>query len=115
MKRFFLYSVAITVLLSATAGGATAQHHHDGDTPTFTSEHRQMLQEHSSHQHYNSFRDPHFHAHAGAIVPEAVELHPLPDTLATRMPQGSHYEYGVVNDRPVIVDHSSRRVIHHFD
>jgi len=114
MKRLTIFSIAGSAFLLASAGVATAQHHHDG-APTFTTEHREMLHQHFRHQHYSSFRDPHFHAHVGDVVPDAMELHPLPDTLATRVPHGSHYGYGLLNERPVIVDHSTRRVIHHFD
>lgn len=114
MRRQLFISGAAAALLAA-AGMASAQHHHDSGAVTFTPEHGQMLHQHSTHQHYNSFRDPHFHAQVGVVLPDAVELHPLPDTLAPRVPQGHHYGYGLVNDRPVIVDHSSRRIIHHFD
>lgn len=114
MRRLLLISATTTMIL-AGAGVASAQHAHDGGAVAFTPEHGNMLRQHSTSQHYNSVSDPNFHAQVGAILPGAVQIHPLPDTLAPRVPQGHQYGYGLVNDRPVIVDHSSRRIIHSFD
>lgn len=115
MRRLLLISGTVAVLL-AGVGIASAQHHQDRPGPvTFTPEHGRMLHQHAIGQHHNSFRDPSFHAQVGAALPGSVQLHPLPDTLAGHVPSAHQYRYGIVNDRPVIVDHSTRRVIHSFE
>lgn len=114
MRRLFLIVSTVAVLL-AGAGIASAQRHHDPGSVTFTPEHGDMLHQHAINQHYNSFRDPNFRAQVGATLPGPVQLHPLPDTLAPHVPSAHQYRYGIVNDRPVIVDPSTRRVIHAFE
>ena len=106
MRKMVLISVAAIVLVG---GGASAQQ------LTFSAEHGHMLRQHATSQHYNSFHDPNFHAQAGGALPHTVEIHPLPEALVPHVPQAHQYGYGVVNDHPVIVDHSSRQIIHRFD
>jgi hypothetical protein len=107
MRKMILISIAIAVLIGT--GLASAQ------TFTFSAEHGQMLRQHATSQHYNSFNDPNFHAQVGGALPHTVDIHPLPDALVPHVPQAHQYGYGVVNDHPVIVDHSNRQIIHHFD
>jgi hypothetical protein len=37
----------------------------------------------------------------------------LPDTL--KVPSADRYSYGIVNDRPVVVERTSRKVIHTWE
>lgn len=102
----------VAIIAVAVLAGAGAV---SGQPFTFSHEHGQMLHQHATAQHHDSYRDPHFHAQVGAVLPGSVQVHPLPDSLAIHVPQAHQYGYGVVNDRPVIVDHSNRRVLHSFD
>ncbi|MBR2117384.1 MAG: DUF1236 domain-containing protein [Afipia sp.] len=48
-------------------------------------------------------------------MPPSAPHHPLPHGLVTQVPSAGSHHYSVVNDRYVIVDPSSRRIIHTFD
>lgn len=112
MRRLFLISSSAAVLL-AGVGMASAQHH--PGPVTFSPEHGHIIRQHATTHHHGSFHDPHVHAQIGVALPDSVQLHPLPDTLALHIPSAHQYRYGIVNDRHVIVDHSTRRVIHAFE
>jgi hypothetical protein len=101
--------LAFLVMTFAAVNLAAAQ------TVTFSTDHGAVLREHATNQRHQSFRDEHFRAQVGGAVPAQVELHDLPSALHQHVPQGHQYRYGIVNERPVIVDHSNRRIIHHFD
>lgn len=105
MRRFFLIGTTAVALIAGT-GWAFAQ------SFSFTPEHGRMISEHAGSQHYNSVRDPNIHANVGATLPGSVDLHPLPGGIGH--PQAQQYGYAVVNDSPVVVEHSSRRVVHSF-
>lgn len=113
MRRLLLVSSAAAVVLAGAAMASAQDHHHPG-TVTFSPEHGHMISQHATTHHHGSFHDPHFHAQAGVALPDSIQIHPLPDTLVPHVPSAHLYRYGIVNDRPVIVDHSTRRVIHAF-
>lgn len=106
MRRSLLV-LAISAVLFASASSASAQ------SFSYMPEHGRMLHEHATTQHHGSVQDPSFHAHVGAIVPGSIEIHPLPGSIGH--PHASEHGYAIVNDHPVVVEHSSRRVIHSFD
>jgi hypothetical protein len=40
-------------------------------------------------------------------------LHPLPDTM--RVPNADNYSYSIINNEPVVVERSTRRVVHSWE
>lgn len=120
MKHNLLAAAAVLGLLSSI-GTAVAQApgHHEterhGNAVVFAPQHGHMLREHASSHHYRSAHHPEFRADVGSSVPQAVELHALPDDLARDVPGARSYRYAVINDRHVVVDPGSRRIMHRFD
>jgi hypothetical protein len=110
MKRSLL-SIAAASLLFASVGLASAQT--TTSTTTWTTEHGNAIREYSTTQKYQSFSDPNLRPNAGMALPGTVTLYPLPDTV--QVPSRETYSYGIVNDRPVVVERSSRKVIHTWD
>ncbi|WP_460449104.1 DUF1236 domain-containing protein [Alsobacter sp. SYSU BS001988] len=47
----------------------------------------------------------------GATLPQAVQTYEVPDTVVTTTKQRTGWHYAVVNNRTVIVDNKTRRVI----
>lgn len=81
----------------------------------YTSDHGALLRQHTTAQHYRSYSDNGFRAQIGATLPGSADLHPLPDGIATSLPTARGHQYSIVNDRYVVVDPASRRVVHTFD
>jgi hypothetical protein len=54
---------------------------------------------------------PGVHAHVGAELPASMELHMLPDRALADIPEAKPYRYTVVDDRVVLVDPTSMRVV----
>ena len=86
-----------------------------GGGMVFSPEHGSMIRQHATSQHYQSYQEPGFHARVGATVPSSAHLHPLPDGLVAQIPSARSHQYSVVNDRYVIVDPSTRRIVHAFE
>jgi hypothetical protein len=68
---------------------------------------------------YQSIRKTHknnaapigFRATIGAIVPAAITLTPVPETLANLMPETKALETGLVEGEVVLVDPKSKQVV----
>lgn len=108
-KNALVSAVVFSLALAGGAVTASAQSVH------FSTDNGHMLERHATGHHYSSYDEPNFHARVGVTLPSAAAIHPLPDEMGSHMPHGSSYGYSVVHGRPVIVDHSSRRIIHNFD
>jgi len=52
-----------------------------------------------------------FRAAIGAQVPDAVELQPMPSTLATLIPETANYDVAMVEKQVMLVDPKSKRVV----
>jgi hypothetical protein len=46
-------------------------------------------------------------------LPNTVTVYPLPGTVKVEQPD--RYSYGIINEHPVIVERTSRKVIHTWD
>lgn len=112
-------NILSTAALALLAGASTAYAQHPREAPdhgraavTFSHEHGAMLREHAASHRYRSHHDPHAQLQIGATLPHSVQLHDLPDAFRSRYPHAHSYRYGIVNDRHVIVDPSSRRIVY---
>lgn len=122
MKSVDLSATALAFLAGVTAASAQAvvvppldTQGHGSAAVTFSPERGSLIRQHATTQHDQSVREPSFHGQVGATLPSSVELHPLPDALVTQVPAARQHQYTIVNDLPVIVDSSTRRVIHVFE
>jgi hypothetical protein len=108
MRRSLLSIVAAAALL-VLAGAASAQTA-TGTTTTGTTGQGTAIREYSTTKHYESYSDPAFQSDVGIAVPDSMTLHPLPERIQIAEPE--RYSYTIVNDRPVIVERGTRRVVH---
>ncbi|MBX9590537.1 MAG: DUF1236 domain-containing protein [Hyphomonadaceae bacterium] len=72
-----------------------------------------MLRQHAATHHHRSADHHGFQVHVGATLPHAVELHALPHGFRVESPHA--YRYGIINQRHVVVDHETRRIVHVFE
>ena len=49
----------------------------------------------------------------GMELPPTVTLYALPDTIKVQTPD--RYRYGLINNRPVVVETTTRKVVHTWD
>jgi hypothetical protein len=111
MRRPLLSIVTASVLL-AGAGLASAQST-STTTTTWSTDQGNSMREYSTTRHYQSFEDPNLRPEVGMELPGAVVLHPLPETMS--VPSADRYSYGMVNDHPVVVETTTRRVVHNWN
>lgn len=107
-----LLSIAAASMLIAGVGVASAQTS-TTTTTTWSTDEGAGLREYSTTKHYQSYSDPSWHAEVGASLPSAVPLYPLPDTM--HVPQSGEYSYSIINNEPVVVERTTRRVVHTWD
>jgi hypothetical protein len=110
--RGSLLSLAAASVLLAGVGLASAQTSSQ-TTTTWTNDQGSAFRQYSTSQHYSSFNDPSMKPSIGMELPGTVTIYPLPETM--KVPDADRYSYGMVNDRPVVVERTTRKVVHTWD
>ncbi len=105
-------NIGVTQAVAQRDDHETGKH---GRTITYAPAHGNMLREHAHSQGFASTRHADFNVQIGAILPHSAQLHPLPDKLVTQVPGARGHQYSIVNDRHVIVDPVTRRIVHVAD
>ncbi len=108
MRRSLLSIVAASALL-AGAGLAAAQTTTTTTTQTWSTDQGNMIRQYSTTNHYQSFTET-TPPQVGVQVPTNVELYSLPPEIQVQNPD--QYSYTIINNRPVVVERTTRRVIH---
>lgn len=115
LTRAVLISLAI---LASAAGGAAAQQNQplapEATAPALKlspAQKQTIYQSVSSRSQKNNPAPPGFRAAVGVHVPETIELLPMPDTLATVIPEVKGYELAMVEKQVVVVDPKSKTVV----
>ena len=107
-----LFSIAAASVLMAGVGIAYGQSS-STTTTTWTNDEGAVIRQDSTTHHYRSFDDPALRAEIGVEVPDSVTLYPLPKT--GRIPSEERYSYGIINNNPVVVERTTRRVVHTWE
>jgi hypothetical protein len=107
MKRLLSSMIGGAMLISA---GIAAADMTTTTTTTWTNEEGAMVREYSVTNHYGSVTDPTIHTTVGTEVPSSVPMYSLPETV--KVPDADQYSYVIVNDHPMVVERTTRRVIH---
>ena len=107
MRRSLL-TIATAAVLLAGAGLASAQT--TTTTTTWTNDQGAAITQYSTTQKYTSFSDPALKPTIGMALPGTVTIYPLPDTVKVETPD--RYSYSIINDHPVVVERTTRKVIH---
>jgi hypothetical protein len=108
--RKSLFSIVTASALAVGVGAASAQ---TTTTTTWTNDQGAAITTYSTSQKYSSFRDPTMKPSVGMELPNTVTVYPLPGTVKVEQPD--RYSYGIINDHPVVVERTSRKVIHTWD
>lgn len=104
-----MYSILTAAMLVASIGVASAQTT-TTTTTTWTNEQGTMIRDYSTTQKYTSFVDPALKPTIGMALPGTVTLYPLPGTVV--VPSADTYSYGIVNNQPIVVERTTRKVVH---
>lgn len=108
MNKSLLSFAAASVLL-AGIGFASAQSS-TTTTTTWTTDQGKAITDYSTTQKYTSFSDPALKPTIGSELPQTVTVYPLPSTVTVTQPD--QYSYGIVNNQPVVVERTTRKVVH---
>ncbi len=105
MRKVLLsMATASALLVSASAFAETTT------TTTWTAADGTVIKEYSTTQKYEPVAVPDFNAEVGVVLPQNVKVYSLPNTVKVQDPD--RYSYTIINDQPVVVERSSRRVVH---
>jgi hypothetical protein len=105
MRKVLLsMATASALLVSASAFAETTT------TTTWTAADGTVIKEYSTTQKYEPVAVPDFNAEVGVVLPQNVKVYSLPNTVKVQDPD--RYSYTIVNDQPVVVERSTRRVVH---
>ena len=107
--RKSLFSIVTASVLLAGVGIASAQTT-TTTTTTWTTDQGTTIRDYSTTQKYGSFTDPNLKPNIGMELPSTVTLYPLPETM--NVPQPQMYSYSIINEQPVIVERTTRKVVH---
>lgn len=110
MRRSLLSIVAASAMITG-AGLAVAQTTTTTTTTqTWTDEQGNVIREYSTTNHSTSYSDPALRPQVGVEIPSNVTLYPLPQEIQIQNPDA--YSYTIINNEPVIVERTTRRVVH---
>jgi len=112
MRRSML-SLAVASIFLTGAGLASAQTSTTTTTTTWTTDQGSEITAYSTTKKYASFIDPSLKPEVGMMLPDTVSLYPLPETMKVVDPD--RYSYGLVNQHPVLVERTTRKVVHTWE
>ncbi len=108
MKRSVLPTLAAALLISGAAFAQSATT--TTTTSTWSDEYGNIIRQESVTKKFEPVVDPKINVTVGQALPNTITVHPLPSTIHVEKPD--QYAYVIVNDDPVIVDKTTRKVIH---
>ena len=111
--RKSLFQIATAAALLTGAGLAAAQTTTTTTTSTWTNDQGSAITKYSTTQHYQSYNEPTFNPTVGAQLPSTVTVYPLPPTVTVQQPDT--YSYTIVNNHPVVIERSTRKIVHAWD
>ncbi len=110
--RRSLFSIVTGTVLLAGASVASADTT-TTTTTTWNADQGTAIREYSTTKHYNSWNEPSFKPSVGVVVPQSATIYPLPETM--KVPQQDNYSYSIINNQPVVIERSSRKIVHAWD
>jgi hypothetical protein len=96
---------------SPAAAQTPAQDSAAGPALTLSPAQRQTIFLSVSRTQKNSAAPTGFRVSVGAEVPAGIALNPLPDTLASLLPQARGYQVAMVEKQVILVDPKTRQVV----
>jgi hypothetical protein len=105
-----LFSIVVAAALLSGAGYASAEVTTTTTTSSWTNEQGDLIREYSTTKNYTPVEDKAINVEVGQTLPSKVKVYSLPETVRVENPD--KYSYVIVNDHPVVVERSSRKVVH---
>jgi hypothetical protein len=110
MKKTLLSAVAAIALLAGSGLAMAQTSTATTTTTTWTDSYGNVIREHSMTEKHKPIEDKSVKVTVGETLPGTVQVYPLPPTIKVDKPD--MYSYTIVNDKPVVVERSSRRIVH---
>lgn len=108
-------TIVLAIAVCWLTGVATAQTHGTVSAAEpaleLSAGQKQTIYESVSATQKNNPAPPGFRATVGAQVPDTIELHPVPGTIAALIPETAGREVAMVEKEVVLVDRNSKRVV----
>jgi hypothetical protein len=108
--RKSLFSIVTASVLVSGVGLASAQTSTTTTTTQWTPAQGTAMTQYSTTQHYQSFSDPALTPTIGTVLPGTVTVYALPETVVAPTPGA--YSYSIINNQPVVVETTTRKVVH---
>jgi hypothetical protein len=108
--RKSLFSIVTASVLASGVGLASAQTSTTTTTTQWTPAQGTAITQYSTTQNYQSFSDPAMTPTVGMVLPGTVTMYALPQTVVAPTPGA--YSYSIINNQPVVVDTTTRKVVH---
>jgi hypothetical protein len=109
-RSMMICVVALVCSAGVAAAQTPAQDAIDGPRIELSPAQRQTIYQSISTMQKNHAAPTGFRVSVGGTVPPAISLAPLPDTLATLMPQAGAFEVAMIEKQVVLVDPQTRQV-----
>ena len=106
-----MLAVAFTGTVAGTSAQTPAADSAAGPALVLTAAQRQTIYQSVSATQKNNPAPPGFRVAVGAVVPDGIELEPIPTTLATLIPETAQHDVAMVEKQVMLVDPQSRRVV----
>jgi archaellum component FlaG (FlaF/FlaG flagellin family) len=108
-----LLAIAAASMMFAGAGIASAAETSTTTTSEWTNAQGTTFTEYSKTKNYSSVNDPSMKPTVGMELPGTITLYPLPDTM--KVQSSDKYRYSIINDHPVVVESTTRKVVHSWE
>jgi hypothetical protein len=109
--RLFVPVVAVSLSCGAAAAQTPALDAADAPPVELSAAQKQTIYQSISQTQKNNAEPTGFRAAVGAVVPEAIELAPVPATIANLMPQTKGLDSTMVEGQVVLVEPKSKQIV----
>jgi hypothetical protein len=109
--RKSLFTIAAASMMFA--GVAVAVETTTTTSSEWTNDQGKTFTEYSKTKNYNSVTDPKVNPTVGMELPGSITVYPLPDTM--KIQSADKYRYSIINDHPVVVESTTRKVVHSWE
>ena len=110
VKMNRLLTAALLGACTLSASSAIAQTTTTTTTTSWSDDQATTLNQSYTTSHYSVVTDPNLQTSVGTVLPGTVTFYPLPSTISVQNPD--QYSYSVINNHPVVVERTTRRVVH---
>ena len=108
MNKSLLTAIA-AAMIASSGTVVLAQSSTTTTTTTWTNDQGTVFREYSTTKKYEPFSDPKIEVRVGAELPQSVTVYDRPPTI--KVPEPTRYSYSIVNEHPVVVERTTRRIV----